>query len=446
MESFPRWSPLGHYGQAVGLSGAARVPVRRGTPLLAPALAFAITLAYAIFEYGRPQDAIPALAPLRLSLVTSGVLALVVFKYAREIDWFRPQVLVLSLVLFMMYAWVPLATNNYWALKTTLVITQTYLFVTAIATFVDTERRLRIFALTWIAAGLFQAISGIAHGGTGTGYFQADENDYALSMCMILPFAVLTSRAMHGRLAKGLCWVTAAACVAGVVISNSRGGFVGLVTTAGMMVLLHPRRARMLLAGALAAGALVLVTPQAYWDEIRTITDQGGTRADRMTLWGIAWKAYRANPVFGVGPSNVNWVMNDYQEYDPSTRMMGGRVVHSLYLTLLAEMGTVGAILFLLLLAYNGRDLVALLRGRRGREDVPFDAYARAIVCSIVAYLVCGIFLTVIWYPHLYVLTGLVLATASVARRTAPAARPADAPGPELRAAEAAGALEGATS
>jgi probable O-glycosylation ligase (exosortase A-associated) len=433
VESIPRWSPIGRYGEAVGLSAGVRSTLRRGTPLLAPGMAFAVTLLYGVLEYARPQDALPGLAPLRLSLLTSGILAVVVLKFAREVQWFSPQVLVLSAVLGMMYAWVPFATNNYWALKTTLVLTQTYLFVVAIATFVDTERRLRVFALTWIASGLFQALYGISHGGTGSGYFQADENDFALSMCMILPFSILTARAMPARWARILCWATAAACVAGVVVSSSRGGFVGLVTTGGMLVLLSRQRVRMLLAGAVAVGALALFAPQEYWDEMRTITDEGGTRADRMVLWGIAWDVYRANPVLGVGPSNVNWVINDYQEYDPESRMMGGRAVHSLYMTLLAELGTLGALLFLVLLALNARDILALIRGRRGREGFPAEAYARAIACSLVAYLVCGIFLTVIWYPHLYVLTAIALATGAVARKAAPAAPEGAASGLEAR-------------
>ena len=384
---------------------------------LAPTFAYLLTIAYVVLEYGRPQDTIEILKSLKLSLLVSGMLTFFLWRHSRRVPWFRPQIVLLGLILGYMTLWVPFATNNYWALKTVTVFTQTCIFVLAFVTFVDSESRLRKFFLTFIAAGLYQAAWGIQHGGTGTGYFQADENDFALSMCMILPFTLMTTSVVKSWSGRLLCWATGLMCVAAVVASDSRGGFVGLVVTSGMMVLMHRRRIRFAIAGVIGVACLAVVAPSSYWDEMRTITERGGTRQDRMELWEVAANVYRENPVFGVGPSNINWVLNDYQEFDPETRSFGGRAVHSLYYTLLPELGTVGGLLFLGVLYCGGRDIGRVIKARRRETDVQLDAYARATACSIIAFLVCGLFLSVLWYPHFYLLTAIALAVLRVQER-----------------------------
>ncbi len=425
---------IGRYGDALGLSARLRGPMGDAPPL-APPYAFAFTVAYMVLEYGRPQDAIPGLGSLKLSLIVSGLLAFCLARYTRAVPWFRPQLVLLTLVLCMMAAWVPFATNNYWALKTFIVLLQTFLFVLSFCAFVNTQSRLRTFVLVWVASGLFQAVWGTLHGGTGTGYFQADENDFALTMCMVLPFAVMTGEAMQGWKLRGLCWITAAACLVAIVASDSRGGFVGLVVTSGMMVLMHRKRFRLMALGAVAVVALAALAPGAYWEEMKTITDTGGTRADRMKLWDIAGKVYRANPILGVGQNNINWVLNEYQEWSPDDKMHGGRAVHSLYYTLLPELGTVGALLYLGILFHNGRDLHRVIRSSRDRPHQGLDVYARAIGCSIVAFLICGVFLSVLWYPHFYLLTAMALTTRAIQER-------GDSPADDVSEVVPEGALE----
>lgn len=403
---------IGRYGTALGLSGRLRGAMKKGR--IAPTIAFVLTIAYVVLEYGRPQDTIGVLKMLKLSLIVSGLLALFLWRNARSVPWFRPQIVLLSVILGYMTLWVPFATNNYEALKTLTVFTQTYIFILAFVTFVDSEPRLRKFFLTFIAAGLYQAIWGIQHGGTGTGYFQADENDFALSMCMILPFTLMTTSVVRNWAARLLCWTTGIMCVWAVVMSDSRGGFVGLVVTSGMMVVMHRRRIRFAIAGVIGAMCLAVVAPSTYWDEMSTITEEGGTRQDRMELWEVAAVVYHENPFFGVGPGNINWVLNDYQEYDSESRMFGGRAVHSLYYTLLPELGTLGGLFFLGVLYYGGRDIGRVIRARRRDTDVQIDAYARATACSIIAFLVCGLFLSVLWYPHFYLLTAIALSVLRV--------------------------------
>ena len=106
---------IGRFGTALGISGQLRGVLREGP--LAPTVAFALTIAYVVLDYGRPQDTIPILQKLKLSLITSGLLAFTLVRFNRSVPWFRPQVLFLTAILGFMAAWVPFATNNYWAFK-----------------------------------------------------------------------------------------------------------------------------------------------------------------------------------------------------------------------------------------------------------------------------------------------------------------------------------------
>ena len=403
---------IGRYAGSLGLSGPLRGSLRQGP--IAPSVAYFLTIAYVVLEYARPQDTLPILQSFKLSLITSMLLAYVLVRFSRNVPWFRPQIVLFTLILAYMSMWVPFATNNYWALKGVVVFTQTYIFVLAIATFVDNSERLKKFVLIFIAAGLFQALWGMLHGGKGTGYFQADENDFALTMCVVLPFTLMTAAVVRERWAHLLLWTTGAMSLVAIVASDSRGGFVGLIVTAGMMVLMHRNRVRLGFATAIGAMALAVLAPSAYWEEMRTITDEGGTREDRMELWTVASDVYKDNPFFGVGQNNINWVLNDYQLESDDHRMFGGRAVHSLYYTLLPEMGTLGGLLFLGVLYYNARDIGRIVRAPRLPTDPPIDAYARALACSLMAYLICGIFLSVLWYPHFYLLTAMTIATVRV--------------------------------
>ncbi|MCH2171077.1 O-antigen ligase family protein [Myxococcota bacterium] len=397
----------------------------------APGWAFAFTIAYVVLEYGRPQDALSILQALKLSMLVSLALALALLQNSHQVPWFRPQILGFTALLAYMTAWVPLATNNYWALKTLIVIAQTYLFVLSLATFVDSRERLRDFLVAFLLAGLFQAIWGTMNGGRGTGYFQGDENDFALTMCMVLPFALMTRPLLKGGRRNALCWITATACVVAVMASESRGGFVGLVVTAGTIVLFHPNRIRIGLTIVIGAGAMLLLGPAEYWEEMKTIFDQGGTREDRMRLWEIATAVFKDNPFFGVGPGNINWVLNDYQVFDPEVRRFGGRAVHSLFYTILPELGLVGSALFVWLLAYNARDLLRVIQTSKSNGPSPVASVSRAILCAMGAYLVCGLFISVLWYPHFYLLTGITVATARVIEREHEASRRAPISGPQ---------------
>jgi O-antigen ligase len=122
--------------------------------------------------------------------------------------------------------------------------------------------------------------------------------------------------------------------------------------------------------------------------------------------------------------------------YTPDRKILGGRTAHSLYFTLLPELGTLGVVVFSGLLITLCRRCVAM-RARAGpsaassghelsSDRIKFDLLAKAMLSSLVAYMVTGAFITVLYYPPFWHLVGMCAATYGVWKTTfaAPVAAP----------------------
>jgi O-antigen ligase len=113
------------------------------------------------------------------------------------------------------------------------------------------------------------------------------------------------------------------------------------------------------------------------------------------------------NPILGVGPGNIPWTIGQYEVVDDVVeRSLAGRAVHSLYYTLLAELGLFG------IFVYGWLTVVLVGACRNVMREPPdpnmrLDLYARAVIASGAACLVSGAFISVLYYPHLYFLLGI---------------------------------------
>ena len=103
----------------------------------------------------------------------------------------------------------------------------------------------------------------------------------------------------------------------------------------------------------------MLLAPRGYWDEMGTIEqetqeDSIGTGQQRIFSWKTGWRMFLDNPIAGVGPANSPWRFGEYEgEGGFNSRNYSGRQMHSVYFTLLSELGSVGTILFALMLLYS---------------------------------------------------------------------------------------------
>ena len=122
------------------------------------------------------------------------------------------------------------------------------------------------------------------------------------------------------------------------------------------------------------------------------------------------------NPL-GVGGNNFQVRFPEYQS-KIFKRGMWGRVAHSLWFTLISELGIFGILIFFMLLYYNVRDIIFLKNFRLdNREDLKYlNVLSLATFASFAGYFASGTFLSVLYYPHYWYLTAILVASVKIAK------------------------------
>jgi len=426
------WAPLPERG-APGPGGPPPGPANHGArtpgkgsapPASGSSFWFFATLAYFVFEYGRPQDRLPFLGALRPGLVLGGLLALSVLV-SGKISYARSrQSTLLGLIVLYPVLFVPLAENNFYAYQVALGMVQLLPFYLAVLLHVDRVERLRTFVTVYLLLMIYICVSVIRFGaGEGMGSsFLTDANDYSLLLDMMLPFSFFLIFYERSRLKKLLCLAGCCLAVVALVISFSRGGFVGALVVGFLLWLNSPRKLLSLCLIAVLAAVLYFSAGQKYWEEMKTVTDTGEhTASERIETWKSGWNMFRAHPL-GVGGGNFLVHFHTYQT-PYFQRGMYGRAAHSVWVQTLTELGLPGFLLFLLILLRNVRDCLWI---RSATRHKPGDAHrfcftlSISFLVSMAGFLSAGTFLSVLYYPHFWYLTAMIVTTKNILLRLDP--------------------------
>lgn len=404
---------------------------------------FLLVLAYAGIEFVRPQSFIPLLGQLRPALILTLLICVYWVRAFGISEIYRDRLLVYFLLFTVMtIAWVPFATNTFWAYQAarTLALLLVAATVPIGIMLVSKQRRLQ-FVWFWMAVHAYLAVYSMTHAGRGPGSFLSDENDLAMALCMGISFPYFWAQRKHATTAmKVLCYALVLLILAGIVWTNSRGGFVGLVMVFAYMFWLSRSKIRNLIVIAILGLCALPFVPDSYIEEMRTIADRGdSTRNERLLSWRIGWDMFLDHPLVGVGGQNYAYWAGNYQmqlpDYRPGDRLLAGRAAHSLYFTLLPEYGIAGTALFGLIVVGMLRRLKASERRLVERSDQNLATesdimIAKAIRASIIGYLTAGAFISVLYYPSIWYMLGLVIALSrgvDAADSDRPRGRPAQA-------------------
>jgi O-antigen ligase len=176
---------------------------------------------------------------------------------------------------------------------------------------------------------------------------------------------------------------------------------------------------------------MALAAPSTYWDEIRSISDENaadrpfGTGSERYYSWKIAWEMFLDHPIMGVGQGNYPWNVNIIEQklgLSFHERSFAGRAAHSMYFTLMPELGLIGIVLFAYMLLLTVRNLRFIQRsgtteGTAADGELPVASLATAMEASLVGYLASGVFISVLYYPNFYLLMGFSLSLRKIMER-----------------------------
>jgi putative inorganic carbon (hco3(-)) transporter len=381
------------------------------------------------FEYARPASFVPFLRiPFLYSLIPLGLLAAQHFAVGlrpyREIfsdkiaKW---PVVMLSLILIGMFS--AILQRAAW-FNFTLVLGFVFLLI-MVARIVTTLGRLRGVIGVLLLSHLFllamnpnvildptqrQYILGAS--------FLGDGNDFTLSLCILLPLTLELARSRKTLWPRLLCWAALAVLLLAAIATQSRGGTLGIAAVLAFLWVFSPRKAIGIIGVALAGVAVLIYAPPQYFDRIKTIGtyQEDGSAQGRLEAWKSSINMALDNPVFGVGSGSFG-VAFGTKYRTPGAANMPWLTAHSSYFLVLGEMGIPGVVCIFAIVFGN---IIANLRLRKAvlaragpKPGAATQESVRVLLLTaggFVGFAIAGAFLSAAYYPHIFVMTGLLVA------------------------------------
>lgn len=237
----------------------------------------------------------------------------------------------------------------------------------------------------------------------------ADPNHMAMNLALVVPLAVaFVARKSSGWLWRLACLTAAILAVAAIVVSHSRGGFIGLSAAMAVWAIREKRRIQAIVVGSLFVMGLLVFAPQSFWQRNETVAEfhEDASAMGRVYAWQVASRISLDKPLLGVGAGGFRYAWPMYAP--PEARR--AYVAHNIFLDVIGELGWVGLLFFMV---FTGGAAGGAFEASRDKE---VGWLARALSASVVGYLVCDLFSGYILSAHLYVLFGLAAAAHRVAR------------------------------
>ena len=277
------------------------------------------------------------------------------------------------------------------------------------------------------------AVPGLAIEG---GSLLGDPNDLALVLLFPIALALATIAQSGLRNALGwFCLLALPLLIIAVVMTQSRGGALGVVATFGAIGLVYIR-SKMLLATLALIGVFSLGIAMDIGGRssggLAELEEAGLDRSatERLHAWTAAVNMTAAYPLTGVGLQNFS---SRFREFTP---VWVGRNMasHSTWFGVMAETGLPG---IGLLLSLIGALLLAIRRTwltlQRINADPIYHAFCLAIFAGVLGFCAAGTFLSQGFGWPLYLLVGLASALACTARQLDGQADTENSHGPNSR-------------
>ena len=230
-------------------------------------------------------------------------------------------------------------------------------------------------AAAWIDDDMFSDIS--------TRVYSTLQNPNVLAeyLLLVIPFGVAGVLAEKGVLPKIIfLGCTAAMCLC-MVLTFSRGGWLGLIFAAAVFFIILDRR--FILVGLAALVALYFLLPDTIINRFTSIGNMADTSTSyRFSIWMGSISMLRDYWFCGIGPGTEAFNMI-YPSYSYNSAV--AQHSHNLYLQITCDSGVCGILLFLLIIFHSFKNVCSALAKT---EDRKTRLYLNASLSGIVGFLV----------------------------------------------------------
>jgi len=402
---------------------AGKWPAKKGH-----SLSFACLFVFSIVLYFRPYELIPALSSFTTMAFYTGIVTLAVYFISQLVLegnlTERPtevnMVLLLGLAGLLS---IPFAIDpsEAWGTFVDLCIKTILIFI-VLANVIRTELRLKLLIWLVLIVSIYLSVHLINDYRAGIFKIGLEEtntqrvagaiknlfdnsNDLALHLITIIPIAFVFGLLKKNPLRKVVYWGAAFLMIAAVIITFSRGGFLGLI---GMTLVLARKLGRRNKTATVATLVLAVifflaVAPGAYSGRLASIFDSaadvtGSSSQRTVVLKRSIWVALRY-PLFGVGLGNF---------HHKSEQELG---THNAYTQVASEIGIPAMIAYIIFLVHPLRKLRMIERELFERnENSRFYYLSIGLQASLVGYMVASFFAAVAYQWYIYYLVAYAIA------------------------------------
>ena len=405
-------------------------------------------LAYIAFEYARLSAMIPGLNVLQVGkLIVVPTIGVLLIRYIT----FRDIKIPYDKIYILFGAWLAtafisiiFAIDKGLALEATIDLAKWFAIVFMIVNLVNTKSKWQIFMGLFLLLNLklsqFQLRSFhagyssaenlqwfIQQGvGVGSGGFFNNANDFGIAMVIAAPLAFYLYKSVKPVVLKIIAGIFAITFVVSILVSSSRGAALGLFAALVAYWLKSKNKLTSLALVFTIAVGLWLIAPDAWQDRFVSAKNynEDATASARIRLWQGGISMFLDHPLTGVGINNfpIAWISN----YRPSG-VGGATVAHNIFIEAAAELGIGGLIILIgvLIVLFQRNRETRILYHNFNMNEPWFINYSHALDCSLIGYIVHGSFLTVLYYPHLYIIASLIISLHYIVKRHAESISPA---------------------
>lgn len=259
-------------------------------------------------------------------------------------------------------------------------------------------------SISWAARGFSFERWGIA----GTPGWFGNAADLGAQMLIFFPLSLAFVLAFKKYMRP---WQFAIACLMpltgllAIVATGQRGTLVGLVGASLITVLLQKKSFKMILLIAVIGFIVYQLLPDEFIARFYTIGSDT-TSVSRLTYWARGIEFWQENPFWGIGYEN--WVPY-YASRFPGESLRGPiqEVAHSTPITVLAELGSIGFIIYYYFVFKIYKTCYQL---QNNADSYQVKFLAMGLGLGLVAFNIASCFISVAYYPFIWVQAMLVFA------------------------------------
>ena len=246
--------------------------------------------------------------------------------------------------------------------------------------------------------------------------FIAGNTEIGLALNMVLPILLFLRHETSRPWLRHVLLAIFAFSIIAVLITYSRGAFLGLAVVLSVLFLKGRSKVIVLLILCVGFFLAAMYLPEKWVGRMETIKtyEQEGSAMGRLRAWEMAWKLALDRPSLGAGFRAFQPEM--YERYLPEVPKTNVDA-HSIFFQVLAEHGFIGLILYSGLILTTMLSLRKMIAKSRKNPSLEFIwNCSRCMEGSLIGYVVSGLFLSMSYFDLFYQFVAIVIILKQLAR------------------------------